>query len=321
MHCKTRENWPFSGLFFDFRVILTSGGYLLKLTLKDSSVRPSKFCKKKNIWESEKVAANRVAAINPPIDDTDPIRKFSIDPGIHKNLQNPVEFSKREADMEFQYRPLIVDTDTIADAILADATSETLKQAFWHGHAAWTSTKFNKLTGRKKGGFVIKGGFGECTLVPVFVPGEHANVPSFRFLFRGNIRMYPSFRFLFRGTSAKTTLLENHLFCQPPNKLRFEKIRADFSKNRKWDRQTGVRESHPYRRYEPDTEIQYRLLDASKTNEQTRPQLTCHCRESRRKADTEFQYRPRIVDTDIDCGPRFCRPGFRESYSRGRKNQ
>ena len=36
MHCKTRENWPFSALFFDFRVILTSGGYLLKLTLKDS---------------------------------------------------------------------------------------------------------------------------------------------------------------------------------------------------------------------------------------------------------------------------------------------
>ena len=26
MHCKTRENWPFSGLFFDFRVTLTSGG-------------------------------------------------------------------------------------------------------------------------------------------------------------------------------------------------------------------------------------------------------------------------------------------------------
>ena len=31
-----------------------------------------------------------------------------------------------------------------------------------------------------------KGGFGECALVPVFVPGEHANVPSFRFAFRGN---------------------------------------------------------------------------------------------------------------------------------------
>ena len=25
-----------------------------------------------------------------------------------------------------------------------------------------------------------KSGFGECALLPVFVPGEHANVPSFR---------------------------------------------------------------------------------------------------------------------------------------------
>ena len=41
-----------------------------------------------------------------------------------------------------------------------------------------------------------------------------------------------------------------------------------------------------------------------------------HCRELRRKADnTEFQYRPRIVDMDIDCGPRFCGPRFRDSYS------
>ena len=33
MHCKTRENWPFSGLFFNFRVILTSGGHLLKIAV------------------------------------------------------------------------------------------------------------------------------------------------------------------------------------------------------------------------------------------------------------------------------------------------
>ena len=37
----------------------------------------------------------------------------------------------------------------------------------------------------------------ERTLVPVFVPGEHPNVPSFRFLFRGNIR-------------------QNHPFGKPP---------------------------------------------------------------------------------------------------------
>ena len=34
MHCKTRENWPFSGLVFDFRVILAFRGYLLKKPLK-----------------------------------------------------------------------------------------------------------------------------------------------------------------------------------------------------------------------------------------------------------------------------------------------
>ena len=49
-------------------------------------------------------------------------------------------------------------------------------------------------------------------------------------------------------------------------------------------------------------------LDASKTNNQTQPQLTRHCRESKRKADTEFQYRPRIVDTDI--GTPFLRTPF-----------
>ena len=42
--------------------------------------------------------------------------------------------------------------------------------------------------------------------------------------------------------------------------------------------------------------------------------MTRYCRESRPKPDTEFQYRPRIFDTDIDCGPRFCGPRFRDSY-------
>ena len=36
----------------------------------------------------------------------------------------------------------------------------------------------------------------------------------------------------------------------------------------------------------------------------------------REKADTEIQYRPHIVDTDIDCGHRFCGPHFRDSYTR-----
>ena len=46
--------------------------------------------------KSEMVAANRVAALNPPIDDTDPIWKFSIDPGSHTHWQNPAEFSPKE---------------------------------------------------------------------------------------------------------------------------------------------------------------------------------------------------------------------------------
>ena len=45
------------------------------------------------------------------------------------------------------------------------------------------------------------GGTCERTLVPVFVLGEHPNVPSFRFSFRGK--------------SAKTTLLENPPFVNP----------------------------------------------------------------------------------------------------------
>ena len=48
-----------------------------------------------SLCESETVAANRVAAINPPIDDTDPIRKFGIDPRSHTDLQNPAEFSPK----------------------------------------------------------------------------------------------------------------------------------------------------------------------------------------------------------------------------------
>ena len=39
MHSKTRGDWPFSGLFFDFRVILTCGGYLPKLASKDSQTQ------------------------------------------------------------------------------------------------------------------------------------------------------------------------------------------------------------------------------------------------------------------------------------------
>ena len=50
----------------------------------------------------------------------------------------------------------------------------------------------------------VKGGFGECALVPVFILGEHVNVPSFRFSFQGNMRMYPRSGFRSGGTSECT---------------------------------------------------------------------------------------------------------------------
>ena len=75
------------------------------------------------LWESETVAANRVAAST--------IRtrygNSASNPGSHSlGLAKPSRIlSKREAHTEFQYRPRIVDTDTIADTVFADAISET----------------------------------------------------------------------------------------------------------------------------------------------------------------------------------------------------
>ena len=63
------------------------------------------------------------------------------------------------------------------------------------------------------------------------------------------------------------------------------------SGNRKWWRQTGSRQSTHYRRYGPDTEIQYR---PQKPHGPAKPSRIL----SKREADTEFQYRPHIVDTD-----------------------
>ena len=59
-------------------------------------------------------------------------RRYGPDTEIQYRPRNPHELAKpcrilsrREADTEFQYRPPIVDTDMIADAIFADAISET----------------------------------------------------------------------------------------------------------------------------------------------------------------------------------------------------
>ena len=80
-----------------------------------------------------------------------------------------------------------------------------------------------------------------------------------------------------------------------------------FSGNRKRCRQTGSRQSTPNRRYGPDTEIQHRLREPHGLAKTSRIL-------SKREADTEFQYRPRIVDTDTDCGRHFCGRHFRDSY-------
>ena len=55
----------------------------------------------------------------------------------------------------------------------------------------------------------------------------------------------------------------------------------------------------PYRRYGPDTEIQYRLREPHGLAKTSRIL-------SKREADTEFQYRPHIVDTDTGYGRHFC---------------
>ena len=78
------------------------------------------------------MSANRVAAIDPPIDDTDPIRKFSIDFGSHTDLQNEAEFSPKEKPIRnLSIDPTSSIRTSIADALSADAISETSSENFW----------------------------------------------------------------------------------------------------------------------------------------------------------------------------------------------
>ena len=59
-----------------------------------------------------------------PIDDTDPVGKFSIDPGSHTDLQNPAEFSpKGKPIRKFSIDPTSSIRTSIADAVLADAST------------------------------------------------------------------------------------------------------------------------------------------------------------------------------------------------------
>ena len=64
MYCKTRENWPFSGSFFGNRVILTFGGYLLKIAFKDSQGTVKNFmansgCSKERATPKKRDGTNR----------------------------------------------------------------------------------------------------------------------------------------------------------------------------------------------------------------------------------------------------------------------
>ena len=80
------------------------------------------------------MSANRVAAINPPIDDTDPIRKFSIDPGSHTDWQKQGESLQKGSRYGISVStPTSSIRTPIADAIFADAISETPRVVFTGG--------------------------------------------------------------------------------------------------------------------------------------------------------------------------------------------
>ena len=81
------------------------------------------------------------------------------------------------------------------------------------------------------------------------------------------------------------------------------------SGNRKWWRQTGSRQSTPLSTIRTQYEIQYRPW---KRHGPAKPSRIL----SKREADTEFQYRPHIVDTDTIADAIFGRH-FRESDSQG----
>ena len=68
------------------------------------------------------VARNRVAAIDPPIDDTGPDTAILYRPRKQHELAKPSRIlSERESHTEFQYRLHIIDTDDD----FANAVSET----------------------------------------------------------------------------------------------------------------------------------------------------------------------------------------------------
>ena len=72
------------------------------------------------------MAANRVVAINSPIDDTDPIRKFNVDPGSQMDKHNPAEFSpKAKLIRNFSIDPASSIRTRLQTPFVGDAVSET----------------------------------------------------------------------------------------------------------------------------------------------------------------------------------------------------
>ena len=81
-----------------------------------------------------------------------------------------------------------------------------------------------------------KGGFGKCTLVPVFSTGEHLNVPSSRLSVQWNIRMYPCSGLWYKGTSldsAETsrTLQKVRSIVSGKGAESLRKFRGNFAEN------------------------------------------------------------------------------------------
>ena len=70
--------------------------------------------------------------------------------------------------------------------------------------APFFSSLFFLYSPENKRAVSYKGDFGKCALVPVFVPGGHANVPSFRFSFRANMRTCPRSGCRSGGTCERT---------------------------------------------------------------------------------------------------------------------
>ena len=66
-------------------------------------------------------------------------------PRTCKAQQNPLQKRSRYGISEFQYRPQINDTDTIADAVFADAASETSNTFFCESLRANWSKRFQTV--------------------------------------------------------------------------------------------------------------------------------------------------------------------------------